>query len=143
MELPDMPIPVLLDETGPSTSAPSQTADPPQPNTGDYVMSLGKIIPLPEKDLEIAPELLQRDPDITEIKQPDALENTPKVSTHPCSVNLRHLDQQDITKWQMQKTNSVLLDTTDNMPDAITGDLSKYRLWNRATLNNSNKHQSE
>ena len=43
--------------------------DTTKTNTGDYVTSLGMIIPLPEKDLEIAPELLQHDlPDIFEIE---------------------------------------------------------------------------
>ena len=34
MDLPDMPIPVLPDETVPSTSGTSQISNPPQQNTG-------------------------------------------------------------------------------------------------------------
>ena len=55
--------------------------DVPSTNTGDYVTSLGMGIPLPEKDLEINPELLQCDPDISEIGQPKTNGNTAQVNT--------------------------------------------------------------
>ena len=59
MDLPDIETPELLDETGPSTSGASANLEVPTMNTGDYVTSLGMVIPLPAEDLEIAPELLQ------------------------------------------------------------------------------------
>ena len=91
----------------------------------DYVTSLGRIIPLPEQDLEIAPELLQRDPEITEKDKSETLENTPVVNTRPCFVNLRWLDQQDITKWHIQKVPTALPDKTDNPTEVSASDVLK------------------
>ena len=71
MDLPDVEIPELPDETFPLASGASANSGAPTINTGDYVISLGMVTPLPEKDLEITPDLLQRDPDITEIEQPE------------------------------------------------------------------------
>ena len=131
MDLPEIQIPELPDETGPSTSGVATNLEVPKTNTGDYVTSLGRIIPLPEKDLEIAPELLQHDPDITEIEQPETTENTPKINTLPCSINLRCLDCQDITKWQVQKAPVALPDATNNTPDTIDSTAVKYNLCTR------------
>ena len=81
MDLPELPIPELPDEMVPSTSGETKNNVPPQVNTGDYVTSLGRIGPLPEKDLEIPPELLQCDPDITEVEAPKMVVKAPKVNT--------------------------------------------------------------
>ena len=70
MDMPDIEIPELPGETVLSTIGVATDLDGPAAYTGDYVTTLGRIIRLPEKDLEIAPELLQCDPDITEIEQP-------------------------------------------------------------------------
>ena len=103
MDLPELPIPELPDETVPSTSGVSQNRDFPQPNTDNYVTFLGRIVPLPEKDLEIALELLQCVPDISELEKPEHSGNVSRVNTLLWSINLRCLDQCDIVKWQMQK----------------------------------------
>ena len=128
MDLPDMEILELPDKTGPSTSGTSANLEVPMTNTGDYVTSLGMVIPLPEKDLEISPELLQWVPDITEIEQPETKRNKVQVITLPCSVNLRRLDQQDINKWQMQKAPVTLPDATENSVPTDNGKISKYNL---------------
>ena len=132
MDLPGIQIPELPelpDKTGPSTSGVATNLEVPKTNTGDYVTSLGRIIPLLENDLEIAQELLQSDPDITEIEQPETMENTPKINTLPCSINLRRLDHQDITKWQVQKAPVALPDATNNTPDTIDSTAAKYNMY--------------
>ena len=131
MDLPDVEIPEIPDETGPSTSGVPTDLEIPETNTGDYVTSLGGIIPLPEKDLEIALELLQHDPDITEIKQSETMANPLEINTRPCSINLRHLDHQDLSKWQVQKTTVALPDTMDKTPDACDSAAAKYNLRTR------------
>ena len=128
MDLPDMEILELPDKTGPSTSGTSANLEVPMTNTGDYVTSLGMAIPLPEKDLEIALELLQWVPDITEIEQPETKRNKVQVITLPCSINLRRLDQQDINNWQMQKAPVTLPDATENSVPTDNGKISKYNL---------------
>ena len=113
MDLPDMEVPELPDKTVPSTSGASTNLEVPMTNTGDYVTSLGMVIPLREKDLEITSELLQHDPDIIEIEQPETMRNKVQVTTLPCSIKLRWLDQQDINKWQMQKAPVTIPDATE------------------------------
>ena len=53
MDLPESPILELPDETVPSTSGVSQNKEFPQPNIGDYVTSLGRIVPLLERTLKL------------------------------------------------------------------------------------------
>ena len=131
MKLPELPIPELPDEAAPSTSGVSQNREIPQPKTSEYVTSLGMIVPLPEKDLEIAPELLQCDPNVTEHDKPEQMENVFRIITLPCSFNLRHLEECDIAKWQIQKIPVTLLDRTENVPS--TNDVAdpKYNLCKR------------
>ena len=128
MDLPDMEIPELPDETFPLTSGAPVNMGTPARETGDYVTSLGMVIPLPEKDLEIAPELLQRDPDVMEIEQPEPTRNNVRLETRPCSINLRWLDLQDINMWQMQKATLTLPDTTENIVSTNIEKSSKYNL---------------
>ena len=128
MELPELPIPELPDETASLTSGVSQNRDIPHPKTGEYVTSLGMIVPLPEKDLEIAPELLQSDPDITDLDKPEQMENVSRIITIPCSINLGCLEECDITKWQMQKIPVTLLDRTENVPSTKDVTDPKYNL---------------
>ena len=128
MDLPDMEIPELPDETFPSTSGASANSGAPTINTDDYVTSLGMVIPLPAKDLEITPELLQRDPDLTEIEQPKTKRNKVQLITRPCSINLRRLDQQDINMWQIQKAPVTLPDATENSVSTNNEQISKYNL---------------
>ena len=73
------------------------------------------VIPLPAKDLEVARELLQHDPDMTEIEQPEPSTNTAPLIARPCSINLRQLDQQDIKMWQTQKASLTLPDATEKL----------------------------
>ena len=96
------------------------------------------IVPLPEKDLEIAPELLQRDPDISEVEldKPEHSVNVARVNTLPCSINLRHLDQSDIKKWQVQKVPETLLDRTEIVPNTDDTTDTKYNLRKRAVMIN-------
>ena len=131
MELPELPIPELPDEAAPSTSGVSQNREIPQPKTAEYVTSLGMIVSLLEKDLQIAPELLQRDPDITELDKPEQMENVSRIITLPCSINLRHLEECDIAKWQMQKIPVTLLDRTENVPSTKDVTDPKYKLCKR------------
>ena len=142
MDLPEMENPKLPDETGPSTSDRTTNPDVPAINMGDYVTTLGRIIPLPEKDLEISPELLQRDPDVTEIEQPKTTENKMQVNTLLCSINLRRLDQQDIKMWQVKKAPVALPDTTNNSVATDNGKSSKYNLCTRDPDQPNNKPQS-
>ena len=71
MDLPDVPLPKLPEETS------------------EYVTTLGKIIPLPSSDVEIPLNLLQNDapPDDPPV-EPDKPEPH-VVQTIPCSINLR------------------------------------------------------
>ena len=128
MDLPDIEIPELLDETFPSTSDAPVNLGAPTKETGDYVTSLGMVIPLPEKDLEIALELLQRDPDVMEIEQPEPTRNNVRLETRPCFINLRRLDLQDINMWQMQKATLILPDATENLIFTKIGKSSKCNL---------------
>ena len=114
---------------------------PPEVNTGDYVTSLGRIVPLPEKDLEIPLELLQCKPDITEVEVPEPVVNVPKVTTLPCSINLRCLDQCDISKWQMQKVPATLPDRTEGVPDTNVIATTNYNLCKRELV--SSRPQSD
>ena len=109
MVLPDVNVPELPDETIQLTGdrQASHTT-----NTGDYVTTLGMVIPLPEKDLEIDPDLLQRDPDISEIEPTDKFEKNTLIHTPPCTIKLRRLVQQDIVKWQVKKAPMILPDAT-------------------------------
>ena len=128
MDLPDMEIPDLPDETFPSTSGASANSGAPTKNTDDYVTSLGMVIPLPARDLEITPELLQHDPDMTEIEQPETKRNKVQLITRPCSINLRRLEQQDINMWQIQKAPVTLPDATENSVSLNNEKIPKYNL---------------
>ena len=128
MDLPDMEIPELPDETGPSTSGVSANLEVPTTNIGDYVTSLGMVIPLPEKDLEIAPELLQRNPDITELEQPETNRSNVQKTTLPCSIHLRWLDQQDIKMWQIHKAPMKIPDAPESSVPTDKGKIPKYNL---------------
>ena len=143
MDLSDMEIPELPDKTFPLTSGASANSGAPTIDTGDYVISLGMVLPLPEKDLEIAPELLQRDPDITEIEQPETKRNKVQLITLPCSINLRQLDQQDINMWQMQKAPVTLPDATENSVSTNNGKISKYNLRLREPVTVNKRPQCE
>ena len=144
MELPELPIPELPDEAAPLTRGVSQNREIPQPKTGEYVPSLGMIVPLPEKDLEIAPELLQCDPDITELDKPEQMENVSTIITLPCSINLRRLEECDIAKWQMQKIPVTLLDRTENVPSTKDDTDPKYNLCKREqTASRPNRDQPQ
>ena len=146
MELPELPIPELPDETVPSTSGMSQNKEIPQPQTGEYVTSLERIIPLPEKDLEITRELLQCDPDIFELDKPEQIKKLTRVNTLPCSINLRCLEQCDIIKWQMQKIPVTLPDRTENVPSTKDVTDQKYNLRKRewtASRSHSDRPQRE
>ena len=126
MDLPDMETPELPDKTFPSTSGAPANHEAPTINTDDYVTSLGMVIPLPAKDLEITPELLQHHPYMTEIEQPETKRNKVQLITRPCSINLRRLDQQDINMWQIQKAPVTLPDATENPVSTNNGKNSKY-----------------
>ena len=146
MELIELPIPELPDETVPSTSGVSQNREIPQPQTGEYVTSLGRIIPLPEKDLEIARELLQHDPDIFELDKSEQIKKVTRVNTLPCSTNLRCLEQCDIIKLQMQKIPVTLPDRTENVPSTKDVTDQKYNLCKRewtASRSHSDRPQRE
>ena len=134
MDLPDVEIPELPDETFPSTSGAPDNSGAPTINTDDYVTPLGMEIPLPTKDLEIAPELLQHDPDMTEIEQSETKRNKVQLITRPCSIKLRRLDQRDINMWQIQKASVTLPDATENSVFTNDGKNSKYNLRLREPL---------
>ena len=101
MELPDVSVPKLPDETG------------------DYVTTLGKVIPLPSSDLEIPPNLLQNDIEIIDqdnpTPRPDVMEPPSVVKTYPCSIRVRKLDDTDIAKWLPKPNVPVVL------PDGTAG----------------------
>ena len=128
MDLPDIEIPELPDETLTLTSGAPANPGASTSNTDDYVIPPGMVIPLPAKDLEVARELLQRDPDMTEIEQPEPSTNTAPLIARPCSINLRRLDQQDIKMWQTQKASLTLPDATENSESKNNGKKSKYDL---------------
>ena len=128
MDLPDMEIPELPDETLTSTSGAPANPGASTLNTDDYVTPPGMVIPLPAKDLEVARELLQRDPDMTETEQPEPKRNKAPLIARPCSINLRRLDQQDIKMWQTQKASLTLPDATENSESKNNGKKSKYDL---------------
>ena len=71
MDLPDVPVPKLPDETG------------------DYVTTLGKTIPLPWSDVEIPPNLLQNDAPMDDSQIEPTKNKRPTPLTIPCSINLR------------------------------------------------------
>ena len=149
MELPEVQLPELPDKTGPSTSGAPTNPDTTKTNTGDYVTSLGMIIPLPEKDLEIAPELLQHDlPDIFEIEPNTTNGKNMQIKTVPSSINLMRLAHQDIAKWQVQKTPVTLPDATPNTQDKVNiavpvnVEVPKYNLCTRDPDTVSSKPQS-
>ena len=71
MDLPNVPVPKLPDETG------------------DYVTSLGKTIPLPRSDVEIPLNLLQNDAIIDDSLIEPTKNKQPTPPTIPCSINLR------------------------------------------------------
>ena len=121
MDLPDMEIPELPDETLPSTSGAPANPGAPTINTDDYDNSLGMVISLPVKDLEITRELLLCDPDMTEIEQPETKRNKVQLTTRPCSIILRQLDQKDINRWQIQKALVTLPDATENSVSTNNG----------------------
>ena len=98
MALPDVSITELPDETIPSTSNQQEQGKEPQKQMKEYVITLGTIVPLPKDDMEISPDLLQRDPDITIIARGKPKVTPQQVQTLPCSINLRRLDTSDITK---------------------------------------------
>ena len=125
MVLPDVNVPELPDETIQLTGdrQASHTT-----NTGDYVMTLGMVIPLPEKDLEIDPDLLQRDPDISEIEPTDKFEKNTLIHTPPCTIKLRRLVQQDIVKWQVKKAPMILPDATMTTKNPELMNTPKYNL---------------
>ena len=120
--------PELLDETLTSTSGAPANPGASTLNTDDYVTPPGMVIPLPAKDLEVARELLQRDPDMMETEQPEPKRNKPPLIAQPCSINLRRLDQQDIKMWQTQKASLTLPDATENSESKNKGKKSKYDL---------------
>ena len=132
MDLPDVETPEL-----------SANLEVPTTNTGDYVTSLGMVIPLPEKDLEIAPELLQRDPDITELEEPETERNNVEITTLPCSIHVRQLDQQDINMWQLQRARMTIPDATKNSMPTDDGKNSKYNLRLRKPIVVNNRPHSE
>ena len=121
MDLPDIEIPELPDETLTSTSGAPANPEASTSNTNDYATPPGMVIPLPAEDVEVARELLQRDPDMTETKQPEPSTNTAPLIAWPCSINLRRLDQQDIKMWQTQKASLTLPDATENSESKNNG----------------------
>ena len=122
MDLPDMEIPELPDETLTSTSGAPANPGASTLNTDDFVTPPpGMVIPLPAKDLEIARELLQHDPDMTETEPPEPKRNKAPLIARPCSINLRRLDQQDIKMWQTQKASVTLPDATENSESTKNG----------------------
>ena len=132
MELPEIELPELLDETVLSTSGIQTKPDTLKSDT------MGTIIPLPEEDLEIAPDLLQHDPlDTFEMETDKLNPRSLQPKSVPCSINLKCLSDHDIAKWQVHKTPVTLLDATLNMPDKITAaisanvDVPKYNLRTR------------
>ena len=128
MDLPDIEIQELPDETLTSTSGAPANPEASTSNTNDYATPPGMVIPLPAEDVEVARELLQRDPDMTETKQPEPSTNTAPLIAWPCSINLRRLDQQDIKMWQTQKASLTLPDATENSESKNNGKKSKYDL---------------
>ena len=97
MDLPNVPMSKLPDETG------------------DYVATLGKTIPLPSSDVDIQPNLLQNDPPIDDPLIEPAKDNRPTPLTIPCSINLRRLDAKDVTKWLPKPV------VNQTLPDATPG----------------------
>ena len=97
MDLPDVPVPKLPDETG------------------DYVTSLGKTIPLPRSDIEIPPNLLQNDAPIDDSLVEPTKNKRPTSLTIPCSINLRRLDAKDVTQWLPKSV------VNKSLPDATPG----------------------
>ena len=95
MELAHIPLPELPNET----------------QTGEYVTTLGKIIPL---------TLWQRYPHITIMDTIETSGN--KVVTIPCFINLRCQDTKNINKWQSKEVQLVLL---PNKTIHITGGENK------------------
>ena len=111
MDLPDAPVPKLPDETG------------------DYITTLGKIIPLPRSDVEIPPNLLQNDAPIDDPLIEPAKVNRPTPLTIPCSINLRRLDAKDVTKWLPKPVvNQTLPDATPSTSN--TDPESKLNCYN-------------
>ena len=80
---------------------------PDETQRGEYVTTLGKIIPFPQNYLSINPKLLQRDVDITIMDRIKTTGN--KVGTLPCLIKLRHQDTKDINKWQSKEVQLVSL----------------------------------
>ena len=142
MDLPDMENQELLDETLTSTSGAPANPGASTLNTDDYVTPPpGMVIPLPAKDLEVARELLQRDPDMTETEQPEPKRNKAPLIARPCSINLRRLDQQDIKMWQTQKASLTLPDATETSESKNNGKKSKYDLRLKVAANKSSHCQ--
>ena len=65
-----------------------------------------------------------------------------QVNTLPCSINLRHLDQQDINMWQVQEAPVALPDATNNSVATDNGKSSKYNLRTRDPDAPNNRPQS-
>ena len=95
MDLPDVPMLKLPDETG------------------DYIAAPGKTMPLPSSDVDIPPNVLQNDPPINDPLIEPVKDNRPTPLTIPCSIDLRRLDAKDVTKWLPKPVvNQTLPDTT-------------------------------
>ena len=74
---------------------------PDETQRGEYVTTLGKIIPLLQNYLSINPKLLQRDVDITIMDRIKTTGN--KVGTLPCLIKLRHRDTKILTSGSPKK----------------------------------------
>ena len=115
MPLPDVPIPMLPDETlasdEPSKIVPLQ----------DHVTTTGGVVSLPQDALDIPANLIQNDifDALVENANTDLLDVPDQAKTNdktgqmmPCSIPLRRLSPSDVSKWQKQK-----------LPDATSNDL--------------------
>ena len=112
MDLPDVPILKLPDETG------------------DYLANLGNPIPLPRGDVDIPQNLLQNDPPIDDPLIEPAKDNRSRPLTIPCSINLRRLDVKDVTIWSRKPiVNKILPGATPGTSNIdLESKLNHYNL---------------
>ena len=121
MELPDVPVPKLPDETS------------------EYVTTLGKVIPLPCSDLEIPSNLLQNDVHLNGLEDPPKPDNTEPpggVKIKPCSIKVCKLEDTDVVKWLPKPKIPVVI------PDATPG-TSKSDTDLELNHYNLRKHESK